>query len=67
MINFEEELRKFHPSLELDETSDTIEAQDLYDVSDVIVAMVREKEAQINHMRNQAVRAQAAPVMSMGV
>ena len=46
MINFEEELKKFHPSLELDEAQDVIEGQDLGDVADILVAMMREQMTQ---------------------
>ena len=46
MINFEEELKKFHPSLEIEEVSDAIYNQDLTDMADLLVNMVKEsKEA----------------------
>ncbi|MBP3421424.1 MAG: hypothetical protein IJZ44_08035 [Lachnospiraceae bacterium] len=47
MINFEEELKKFHPSLEIEEVSDAIYNQDLTDMADLLVNMVKEsKEAE---------------------
>ncbi|MCR4763006.1 MAG: hypothetical protein K5696_05705 [Lachnospiraceae bacterium] len=46
MINFEEELKKFHPSLELDEARGVIEDQDLDDVADVLVDMFRRSGAE---------------------
>ncbi len=41
MINFEEELKKFHPSLEIEDVEDAIYNQDLTDMADVLVGMVR--------------------------
>ena len=37
MIDFEEELKKFHPSLEVDETEKAISERDLSDMIDLIV------------------------------
>ena len=46
MINFEEELKKFHPSLEIEEAEDAIYNQDLTDMADLLVSLVKEdKEA----------------------
>lgn len=42
MINFEEELKKFHPSLEVEEAEEAIYNQDLTDVADVLVGMLKE-------------------------
>lgn len=42
MINFEEELKKFHPSLEIEDVGDSIYNQDLTDMADVLVGMIRE-------------------------
>lgn len=42
MINFEEELKKFHPSLEIEDVEDAIYNQDLTDMADVLVGMMRE-------------------------
>lgn len=47
MINFEEELKKFHPSLEIEEAEDAIYNQDLTDMADLLVTLVKEeKEAE---------------------
>ena len=35
MIDFEEELKKFHPSLEVDEVEEAIYKQDLTDAADL--------------------------------
>ena len=42
MINFEEELMKFHPSLEIEDAEDAIGSQDLSDMVDVLVGMIKE-------------------------
>lgn len=44
MINFEEEIKKFHPSLEVEEATDAIYNQDLTDVADLLVKMVKETQ-----------------------
>jgi hypothetical protein len=42
MINFEEELRKFHPSPEVEDVEVSIYNQDVTDLADVLVKMVKE-------------------------
>ena len=42
MINFEEELKKFNPSLEVEDAEEAIYNQDLTDMADVLVKMVKE-------------------------
>lgn len=44
MINFEEELKKFHPSTEIDELETTIYSQNLTDMTDIMKAIMEEKE-----------------------
>lgn len=44
MINFEEELKKFHPSLEVEEVEDAIYNQDLTDMADILVKMIKKSE-----------------------
>lgn len=46
MINFEEELKKFHPSLEIEDAEEAIYNQDLTDLADVLVKMVKEAKEQ---------------------
>lgn len=41
MINFEEELKKFHPSLEIEDAEDAIHSQDLTDVADILINMLK--------------------------
>ena len=42
MIDFDEELKKFHPSLEMEEVEDAIYNQDVTDLADVLVRMVKD-------------------------
>lgn len=44
MIKFEEELKKFHPSTEIDDLEDTIYDQDLTDMTDIMKAIMEENE-----------------------
>ena len=44
MINFEEELQKFHPSLEVEDAEEAIYNQDLTDAADLLVKMMKEAE-----------------------
>ena len=40
MIDFEEELKKFHPSLEVEDAEDAIFNQDLADMADILIKMI---------------------------
>ncbi|MBP3677117.1 MAG: hypothetical protein J6I97_02090 [Agathobacter sp.] len=42
MINFEEELKNFQPSLEVEEAEATIYNRDLTDVTDIINELIRD-------------------------
>lgn len=44
MINFEEELKKFHPSLEVEDAEDAIYHQDLTDLADMLVKKIMGSE-----------------------
>ena len=44
MINFEEELNKFHPSLQVEDAEEAIYNQDLTDAADLLVKMMKEAE-----------------------
>ncbi|MCM1119146.1 MAG: hypothetical protein NC543_07270 [bacterium] len=44
MINFEEELKKFHPSLEIEDAEESIYNQDLTDMADLLVRMIQESQ-----------------------
>ena len=40
MIDFEEVLKKFHPSLEVEDAEDAIFNQDLTDMADILIKMI---------------------------
>lgn len=42
MINFEEGIRRFKPSLEVEEVEDAIVKSDLTDMSDIMMEMMKE-------------------------
>lgn len=42
MINFEEEIQKFQPSLEVEEAEDIINSNDLTDVTDIIKTILKQ-------------------------
>lgn len=45
MINFEEELKRFHPSMEIEEVESAVREHELADMTDIMVEMLRrEKE-----------------------
>ncbi len=44
MINFEEELKKFHPSLEVEDAEEAIYNQDMTDMADLMVKIVKESK-----------------------
>ncbi|MBP5383506.1 MAG: hypothetical protein J6Y57_00860 [Lachnospiraceae bacterium] len=46
MINFDEELKKFHPSMEVDEVEDAIFDHDLTDMTDIMLSMMKQAKAQ---------------------
>ncbi len=50
MINFEEELKKFYPSLEVEDAEDAIYNQDLTDMADLLVKMIKESEEKANEV-----------------
>ncbi len=40
MIDFEEELKKFHPSLEVEDAEEAIYNENLTDMADILIKMV---------------------------
>jgi hypothetical protein len=42
MIDFEEELKKFHPSLEIEDAEEAIYNHDLTDMTDILKIMLEE-------------------------
>lgn len=51
MLNFEEELKKFQPSLEMDEAEDAIYNRDLTDMTDLLREMMKEAKRNSNQLR----------------
>ena len=47
MINFEEELKKFHPSLEIEDAEEAIYNQDMTDMADLMVKVVKESKTTV--------------------
>ena len=48
MIDFEEELKKFHPSLEVVEVEEAIYNHDLTDLTDLLVEIEKSRKADKN-------------------
>ena len=46
MIDFEEELKKFKPSLEVEQAEETIYKNDLRDVTDILEDMMKEMRSE---------------------
>ena len=46
MINFEEELKKFKPSLEIEQAEEAIYNQELDDMTDILQQMMKEASRQ---------------------
>ena len=44
MIDYEEELKKFHPSMDVNEAEDAIYSRDLTDVTDILREMLNEEK-----------------------
>ncbi len=42
MIDFEEEIKKFHPSLEVEEAEEAIYSHNLTDMTDILQEMIKE-------------------------
>jgi hypothetical protein len=47
VINFEEELKKYHPSLEIEDAEDAIHNRDLNDMTDVLLSMLKETKDKV--------------------
>ena len=46
MINFEEELKKFHPSLELQDAEEILQGRDMTDMTDIFFEFFKETEVE---------------------
>ena len=45
MLDFEEELKKFHPSLEVQDAEEAIYSQEMTDLADAVMQILRTKES----------------------
>lgn len=43
MINFEEEIAKFHPSLEITQAEEAVMSQEMTDIADIIEKILQDK------------------------
>ena len=46
MINFDEEIKKFHPSLEIEEAEYAIYNNNISDITDVMIQMINELKSE---------------------
>lgn len=47
MINFEEELKKFHPSLELQDAEEILNNRDNTDMTDIFFDIIKETDEEV--------------------
>lgn len=47
MINFEEELKKFHPSLELQDAEEILNNRDNTDMTDIFFEIIKETDEEV--------------------
>lgn len=52
MIDFEEELKKFHPSLEVEDAEEAIYNQDLTDMADLMVGLIKDSRKKNTETQN---------------
>ena len=48
MINFEEELKKFHESMEIEEVEAAVRDHELSDMTDIMIEMLRRQKESMN-------------------
>lgn len=63
MINFDEELRKFPQSMEIEEVQNAVNSHEMNDVTDMLIELVNENRALKNQ---QQVVVQTVPVQPLG-
>ena len=51
MINFDEEIKNYEPSLEIEEAESAIYSHDLTDVTDIIAQLLREQDQRQGELR----------------
>lgn len=52
MINFEDEIEKFQPSLEIEQAEDVIYNNDMTDISDILKGLLKERDNNQYNERN---------------
>ena len=58
MIDFDEEVAKFQPSMEIEKVEDTVSDDKLRDISDVLIAMSRNLNANSEAERGRMLNSQ---------
>ena len=53
MLNYEEELRKFKPSLEVDQIEEAVYKEDLTDMQDIVKEVMAKKVVGINGLHKE--------------
>jgi hypothetical protein len=53
MINFEDELKKFHPSLEIEDVENAVYNQDPTDMADLLVGFVKEEKTTVKEDKEE--------------
>ena len=56
MINFDEEIKNYEPSLEIEEAESAIYSHDLTDVTDIIAQLLREQIINLNKLNNSTIK-----------
>ena len=57
MINFDEEIKNYEPSLEIEEAESAIYSHDLTDVTDIIAQLLREQDKRQVELRSFVINA----------
>lgn len=63
MINFDEELRKFPESMEIDQVENAVHNHDLTDVTDLMLQMLEQNKALANASQSVVVREIPVPTI----
>ena len=53
MINFEDELKKFHPSLEIEDVENAVYNQDPTDMAELLVGFVKEEKTTVKEDKEE--------------
>lgn len=48
MLNFEEELKRFRPSMEIEEVEEAVRNHELTDMTDIMLEMIRRQKDSMN-------------------